>query len=209
MNFDIHSMKQRAKMLLQTTKPNPQILGLLFTSLIVLYIIGFFFVMETEKYIFLLVFELVYMNFRNCSKWYALKVSREEDTHISDIFCAFKEKPVQNILMSLIKDIVYIIAACTLFFIFGLGMLIPFYWFRFSAYVIKDENINAFKSLGRSMKLLKGHYMELIKLDISNIGWCILMIFTFGIAGIYVKPYLSIVYAEFYDYLKAQQELIG
>jgi len=58
-------------------------------------------------------------------------------------------------------------------------------------------------ALGKSKKLMKGHYAELIKLDVSNMGWFLLMIFTAGI------PYTSIVYAEFYDYLKAQEEFLN
>ena len=64
-------------------------------------------------------------------------------------------------------------------------------------------------ALGKSKKLMKGHYAELIKLDVSNMGWFLLMIFTAGIAGFYVIPYASIVYAEFYDYLKAQEEFLN
>ncbi len=77
-----------------------------------------------------------------------------------------------------------------------------------SSYIIKDEDVNVFQALGKSHKLMKGHYIELIKLDISNMGWFLLMIFTVGIIGFYVIPYTSIIYAEFYDYLKAQEEFL-
>ncbi len=85
-------------------------------------------------------------------------------------------------------------------------IIFPIYWFRFAPYVLRDENIGIFGALAKSKKMLKGHYAELIKLDISNLGWYVLMYFTFGIASFYVKPYTAIVYAEFYDYLKAQAE---
>ena len=53
---------------------------------------------------------------------------------------------------------------------------------------------------------MKGHYIELIKIDLSMLGWLLLYIITAGIAGIYVLPYASMLYAEFYDYIKGQYE---
>ena len=75
--------------------------------------------------------------------------------------------------------------------------------------IYDNDDIGVFGAFGKSMKLLKGHYMELIKLDISNLGWFALAFFTSGIACFYVKPYTTLVYAEFYDYLKGQAELFG
>lgn len=90
-----------------------------------------------------------------------------------------------------------------------IGFFIPFYCLRFVIYIIRDEEISFFQAIKMNTKILKGHLAELIKLDLSNIGWVALMICTFGIAGFYVKPYMSLIYIEFYDYLKGQYELLG
>ena len=76
-------------------------------------------------------------------------------------------------------------------------------------FVVKDGENNPFMALRESKRLLKGHYMELIKLDLSNLGWHSLNIITLGVASVYVRPYMAIVYAEFYGYLKAQENLFG
>ena len=83
------------------------------------------------------------------------------------------------------------------------------YFFSINGNTIISQVIVIKVALGKSKKLMKGHYAELIKLDVSNMGWFLLMIFTAGIAGFYVIPYTSIVYAEFYDYLKAQEEFLN
>lgn len=203
MNFDIKSMKQRAKLLLFETRPNPKILGVFFAVLVFTYYILFFYVLESEKVWLLVATEMIYLNFRNSCKFYALKISREEKTSFGDCFCAFEKKFIKVFLLSIVRGFTYAIGSC----VFIVGIIFPIYWFRFSGYILRDENIGIFKSLIKSKRMLKGHYAELIKLDVSNLGWYILMYYTFGIASFYVKPYTAIVYAEFYDYIKAQNEL--
>ena len=209
MDFDIVSMKQRAKDLMRTTKPSVRAVGLILGALAFVYVIFDIAIMpnnasDVGKYLLImLIAELLYLNIRSSCNFYCLKVAREEKTNISDAFSAFKEKPIQVFFLGIIKDICYLIGMI----LFGVGYFVPLYWFRFSTYVLKDEGCSPFKALGKSKKLLKGHYFELIKLDLSNIGWYVLMFCTFGLAGFYVKPYTTLVYAEFYDYVKAQNSL--
>lgn len=205
MNFDIISMKQRAKSLMKETKPSPALLGTIFAALLVLYWISLIAIMANGKFAYLLLAELLYLNFRNCLNWYGLKVTRNEKTSAADVFSAFINRPVSAILFGVLRDVMYAIG----FMLLYVGAIVPMYCFRFTAYILKDEKINIFSAMKKSMTLMKGHYVELFKLDISNLGWYVLMIFTFGIAGIYVKPYTAIIYAEFYDYLKAQHEMLG
>lgn len=204
MDFDIRSMKQRANELIRGIKPSPMIVGTLFAVFYIVYEILFFGLSYSTYAIAIWVaLEIVYVGFRISCEIYGLKVTREDKTSVSDVFAAFKRRAVASVLLGIIKDVCIFIGLCLCF----IGAVFPIYWFRFAAHIIQDENVNVFKALGRSMKLLKGHYVELIKLDISNIGWIVLQIISCGIAAFYVKPYLSIVYAEFYDYLKAQGSL--
>lgn len=208
MNFDIKSMKQRAKGFLHTTKPNVLIMGVIFLLFTAIYFVTSFLLMGYEVklwYVYVLIMELFHIIIRSSYKLYCLKVVREEQTRIGDIFLAFKENFLNMLLSGIIRDICYIIR----FSLCLIGFAFPFYWFRFSVYIMKDDNISIFKAFGKSRKLLKGHYMELVKIDISNLGWYVLFLFTMGIAGIYIKPFTSLVYAEYYEHLKAQNELFG
>lgn len=209
MNFDTISMKRRARTLMKETHPKPLLIGLIFEIFVILYVIAFFvsFTLEKDLYIILSfgLLETIFINIRNSFRFYSIKVTREEKTKVSDVFSAYKEKPVKVLLLGIVRNLLHLIGFC----IIGVGFFIPFYVFRMSCYVIKDENVNIFQALSRSKKLMFKHYAELIKLDLSNIGWFLLMIITFGAAGFYVIPYTSIVYAEFYDYLKAQEEFMN
>ncbi len=207
MNFDLISMKQRAKGLMKSVKPNPLLGGLVVVAfgIIMLVIMTYVGKMEgsTPILISILIYLILYTLLMTSLKWFCLKATREEEMVSSDILIAFKEKQGKALVVAIVKSI------CIYLFTFFLlvGALLPFYWFRFAENIVKDDDtMNPIKALGKSMKYMKGHYIELIKIDLSLIGWWILYVITCGIAGIYVLPYTSMLYAEFYDYIKGQYE---
>lgn len=203
MNFGITSMKQRAQTLIRSTKPNPKAIGAIFSLVLIVYFTMIIFGMEKNNWILIIAAEVICMNFRNSNLIYGLKISREEKSGFSDTFIAFKENGMKMFALCIIKDILYIIG---LFFLL-VGSLIPFYCFRFSTQLIYDEKTSVLKAMQRSAALLKGHYFELIKLDFLVLFWYVITYFTYGIAGIYAKPYSAILYGEFYDYLKACEKI--
>ena len=207
MNFDVISMKQRAKGLMKTVKPNPLLGGLVIAiySIIMMVIMNIVENMEgmAPILIYMLVYLILYTLLMTSLKWFCMKATREEETVTSDIFLGFKEKQGKVLIVAIVKSLcIYFFMGC-----FFVGALLPFYWFRFAENIIKDDDtINPIAALGKSMKYMKGHYIELIKIDLSLIGWWALYIIAGGFAGIYVLPYTSMLYAEFYDYIKGQYE---
>ncbi len=207
MNFDLISMKQRAKGLMKSVKPNPLLGGLVVVAfgIIMLVIMTYVGKMEGSAPILIsiLIYLILYTLLMTSLKWFCLKATREEEMVSSDILIAFKEKQGKALVVAIVKSIcIYLFT----FFLF-VGALLPFYWFRFAENIVKDDDtMNPIKALGKSMKYMKGHYIELIKIDLSLIGWWISYVITCGIAGIYVLPYTSMLYAEFYDYIKGQYE---
>ena len=209
MNFDIASMKQRAKYLLRNTKPSPLISGMVFA------LIGFLYVFISTSFfrkdtfllwqVFTGVTILLLMFIKVSVQWYCLRVSREEENKIENIFLAFQKKQINVLFLEILKGLLFTLGG---FFLF-VGALFPFYWFRFSEYILYDDDVSFWTAMKKSKELLKGHYSELIKLDISNLLWLVLPMFSAFIGAYYAMPYTSIVYAEFYEYLKGQKELLG
>ena len=209
MNFDIASMKQRAKYLLRNTKPSPLISGMVFA------LIGFLYVFISTSFfrkdtfllwqVFTGVTILLLMFIKVSVQWYCLRVSREEENKIENIFLAFQKKQINVLFLEILKGLLFTLGC---FFLF-VGALFPFYWFRFSEYILYDDDVSFWTAMKKSKELLKGHYSELIKLDISNLLWLVLPMFSAFIGAYYAMPYTSIVYAEFYEYLKGQKELLG
>ncbi|MGL5756760.1 MAG: DUF975 family protein [Paraclostridium sp.] len=70
-------------------------------------------------------------------------------------------------------------------------------------YVIADkEDIAPIEAIKKSIIIIKNHIGEYIVLTLSFIGWVILVGITFGIAYIWVGPYMQLSYANFYEYAK-------
>ena len=53
----------------------------------------------------------------------------------------------------------------------------------------REEYTGAFSIIKSSRKLMKGYKFKRFTLDLSFIGWFLLVIITFGLAGLYVWPY--------------------
>lgn len=72
------------------------------------------------------------------------------------------------------------------------------------AYYILAENpgIGAREAITRSRAMMNGHKMELFVLDLSFIGWYLLCCITFGIALIWVAPYIQATKTNFYNKIK-------
>ena len=79
------------------------------------------------------------------------------------------------------------------------------------AYYILAENpgIGAREAITRSRAMMDGHKMELFVLDLSFIGWYLLCVITFGIAFIWVAPYIQATKTNFYNKIKNETVVVG
>lgn len=73
------------------------------------------------------------------------------------------------------------------------------------AYYIVAENkgMPAIEAINRSKAMMHGHKMDYFVLQLSFIGWELLGVITFGIAFIWIAPYMNATYANFYNSVKA------
>jgi uncharacterized membrane protein len=70
-------------------------------------------------------------------------------------------------------------------------------------YIIADKtDIGPIEAIKKSIYIIRGHIGEYIVLTLSLIGWIILVGITFGIALIWVGPYIQLTYANFYEHIK-------
>ena len=75
--------------------------------------------------------------------------------------------------------------------------------YSMSFYILAENpNMTGLEALKESENMMYGHKMELFILQLSFIPWILLTIITFGIAGIYVGPYIQATMANFYNNLK-------
>ncbi|MBQ3310285.1 DUF975 family protein [Candidatus Saccharibacteria bacterium] len=68
-----------------------------------------------------------------------------------------------------------------------------------------NPKMEAGEAQKKSMEMMNGHKMDYFILQLSFFPWFLLTIVTFGLAAIYVGPYMQASYAAFYDALLAKK----
>ena len=96
-------------------------------------------------------------------------------------------------------------------FLWGLLFVIPGiikgYSYALSMYILRDHpEMEALEVIDTSRAMMDGNKWRLFCLDLSFIGWYLLCAVTFGIAGLYVGPYVQCARAQFYEAVKAEYE---
>lgn len=77
---------------------------------------------------------------------------------------------------------------------------VAFYAYRLAFFLKADHpEWSAAKVLAESKRMMYGHKWRLACLDASFIGWVLLAIITFGLAGLFTNPYIGVAYAAFYE----------
>ena len=69
----------------------------------------------------------------------------------------------------------------------------------------ENPDMTASEAIEASKQMMEGHKTELFLLDLSFLGWILLTVITFGIAGIWTIPYMSTTSANAYRWLKEQK----
>lgn len=123
-----------------------------------------------------------------------LNIGDEREAKISDLFEGFNGVIGVLGLQLLMK--LWIFLFSLLLFIPG---IIKTYSYAMAVFIkIENPNMKASDVLKASSEMMDGHKMELFMLNLSFIGWCLLVPLTFGLASIYVLPYIQASMARFY-----------
>ena len=64
-------------------------------------------------------------------------------------------------------------------------------------------------TLSESFRIIKGHKMDFFILGLSFIGWYLVIGITFGIAGVWIYPYIYTTNALFFENLLVEKEAIN
>ncbi len=87
--------------------------------------------------------------------------------------------------------------------LFVIPGIIKAYSYRMAFFILADNpELSANEALQKSKEMMKGHKLDLFVLDLSFIWWFLLVAITFGVASIYVAPYVGATQANFYKSLK-------
>ncbi len=83
--------------------------------------------------------------------------------------------------------------------------IIKSYSYAMANYIMAENpEISALDAITKSRKLMDGHKFELFVLDLSFFFWYLLVAITFGLAMIYVGPYMEAAKTNFYLNIKSK-----
>ena len=91
--------------------------------------------------------------------------------------------------------------------LFVIPGIVKTFAYSMSMYILaENKGKPALECINESKAMTNGHKMELFVLNLSFIGWLLLVTVTFGIAAIWVAPYMNATMANAYKWLKPVQE---
>lgn len=87
--------------------------------------------------------------------------------------------------------------------LFVIPGIVKSFSYSMSTYILaENKGKKALECINESKAITNGHKMDLFVLGLSFIGWGFLCTITFGIAAIWVVPYMNATYANAYNSLK-------
>ena len=128
-----------------------------------------------------------------------LNVTYGDDPKVATLLDGFKINYINNVLLYVLIS-VFTTLWTLLFIIPG---IIAAYSYTMAPYILLEHpELSAKEAIGYSKQMMKGHKFELFVLQLSFILWALLGIVTFGIAYIYVDPYITLTTTDFYHSIK-------
>ncbi len=130
-----------------------------------------------------------------------LRVSENGDFAIGDVFngfdkfwAAFKVQFLMG-FFTLLWSILLIIPGIIKSISYSMSMYI----------LAENPQMGALDAINESKNMMEGHKAEYFVLGLSFIGWILLCMITFGVALIYVIPYMETTMANFYRRIKTTE----
>jgi len=133
-----------------------------------------------------------------------LKLSKSEEIAVGNLFDGFN-KTGRALWMNILISI-YTFLWSLLFIIPG---IVKSFAYSMSYYVLADNpELTANEAISKSKNLMNGHKGDLFVLYFSFFWWYLLVGLTFGIAAIYVSPYMNATVANFYNSIKDAEKVV-
>lgn len=161
-------------------------------QLLIINIVNYIFKdMRYATYVFLLILSPLNIGVLK----YFILFSKSLNPEFDVIFDGYKESFVKSFLLAFLTNL-FIALWLLLLVIPG---IIKIFAYAMAPYVLaQNPHIGVTEALDRSQEMMKGYKLDLFILWLSFIGWFILSVITFGIALIWVVPYIRLATTEFY-----------
>lgn len=135
---------------------------------------------------------------------YNLNLIDQKEATFNDLFSQF-DRFGPALAMSLLRNL-YVFLWSLLLVIPG---LVASYGYAMAPYImLEDPDCSASEALARSKAMMDGHKGELFCLELSFIGWGMLVVLTGNIGNLFLNPYQAAAWASFYRDLQTRERYI-
>lgn len=132
---------------------------------------------------------------------YILYLSCLVDTNQNNLNLLFKG--VQRIGDTLVAGILYMLAVGVGYFLLIVPGIILACGFSMTFFIMVDNpNISGIDALKESWNMMRGHKWEFFCLWLRFLGWLILCVLTVGIGYIWLSPYMTATFLNYYRKLR-------
>ena len=133
---------------------------------------------------------------------FTLRASREEETGGAETLFSCFQQFWRFLLAQLLMNL--FITLWSLLFVIP-GIVAAFAYSQTIFIMLDNPQISPLEAIGASKQLMRGHKFEYFTLQLSFLGWAYLSIFTFGLLGIWLNPYMQVTMANYYNALTGWQ----
>jgi uncharacterized membrane protein len=127
-----------------------------------------------------------------------LKLSRSESSQVQELFDGFK-RFVDFFVLNIVST-VFILLWSLLLIVPGIIAAIRYSQAYFL--MIDDPNLKPLDAIKQSSRMMDGYKGKYVVLILSFIGWILLSVITLFIGFIFLVPYMTVTFANFYNQLK-------
>jgi len=129
---------------------------------------------------------------------FALKLSRNENAELSNIFDGFPH--FVNALVAYLLMMIAVVIG--MIFLIVPGIIAAFGLSQTWFILADNPEMSGMDALKKSWEIMDGHKMDYFVLVLRFLPWMFLCIFTLGIGFLWLMPYMQVTLAKFYDTLR-------
>ena len=132
--------------------------------------------------------------------YFALNIVRDQVAQTDDLFFSFNNNLSNSILAYLLVG-AFALIGFVLLIIPGIivALALSQTWFILA----ENPSMDSYDAIMRSKKMMDGYKFKLFKIQLRLLGLGLLCLLTLGIGFLWLLPYQYVVYAKFYEEVKA------
>ena len=132
--------------------------------------------------------------------FFALNIVREQAAKTDDLFFGFNNN-LGNSILAYLLVFVFVFIGFVLLIIPGVIVALAFSqtWFILA----ENPSMDSYEAIIKSKNMMKGYKWQYFKIGLRLFGLGLLCLLTLGIGFLWLLPYQYVVYAKFYEQVKA------